>query len=82
MQITKDQIVNHIAEHLGIDPEVVKPMANFAMDLGADSLDLVEFVMELEEALEIEISDDEAAKILTVQDVFDFVANHWKEQIR
>jgi acyl carrier protein len=55
-----------VAEQLDVDIAEVKPESNFANDLGADSLDVVELVMALEEEFEIEISDEEAEKIATV----------------
>lgn len=58
-----------IVEQLGVDPERVKPEASFIDDLGADSLDIVELVMAMEEEFEIEIPDEDAEKLRTVQDV-------------
>lgn len=55
-----------VADQLDVDIAEVKPESNFANDLGADSLDVVELVMALEEEFEIEISDEEAEKIATV----------------
>jgi acyl carrier protein len=62
-----------VAEQLGVDESEVKPEANFANDLGADSLDTVELVMALEEEFDIEIPDEEAEKIATVQSAVDFI---------
>jgi len=67
-----------IAEQLGIEASKVKPAASFADDLGADSLDRVELVMALEEAFGVEIPDDDADKIVTVQDAIDYVQKHAK----
>ncbi len=67
-----------ICEQLGVSEEEVIPGASFIEDLGADSLDLVELVMALEEEYEVEISDEDAEKIRTVQDVLNYIANHKK----
>jgi len=64
-----------IAVHLGVEAAKVVPTASFAVDLGADSLDMVELVMEAEESFGIEITEDEAENLKTVQDAFDVVAN-------
>lgn len=63
-----------IADKLGIDPLKITPQASFVEDLGADSLDSVELVMALEEEFDIEISDDDAQKITTLQQVVEYVA--------
>jgi len=65
-------------EQLGIEASTVKPAASFVDDLGADSLDRVELVMALEEAFGVEIPDDDAEKIVTVQDAIDYVQKHAK----
>jgi acyl carrier protein len=66
-----------IIEQLSVDkPEKVIPEANFIDDLGADSLDTVELVMALEEEFDIEIPDEEAEKITTVQAVVDYINIH------
>lgn len=62
-----------VAEQLEIEPEKVTPEANFANDLNADSLDTVELVMALEEAFDVEIPDEAAEKITTVQAVVDYI---------
>jgi acyl carrier protein len=62
-----------IAEHLDTPEEEVIPEASFTDDLGADSLDLVELVMAMEEEFGIEISDEEAERIQTVQDAVTFI---------
>jgi len=62
-----------IAEYLGIDPKRVVPSANFIKDLDADSLDVVELVMAIEDRFEIEIEDFVAAEITIVQDVLDYL---------
>jgi len=64
------------AEKLSIEPDEVVPQASFVDDLGADSLDLVELIMALEEAFDIEISDEEAEKLQTVKDAIDYIKKH------
>ena len=65
-----------IVDQLGVDESEVVPTASFVEDLNADSLDLVELIMSLEEAFGMEISDEEAEKIVTVQDAIDYIAEH------
>jgi acyl carrier protein len=65
-----------IMEQLGVSEEEVKPEASFVDDLGADSLDLVELVMALEEEFGQEIPDEDAEKITTVQDAIDYINEH------
>jgi len=65
-----------ICEQLGVSTEEVVPTASFIEDLGADSLDLVELVMALEEEYDVEISDEDAEKIRTVQDVLNYIGSH------
>jgi acyl carrier protein len=65
-----------IVEQLGVNESEVTPEAKFVDDLGADSLDLVELVMALEEEYNMEISDEDAEKILTVGDAIEFIQSH------
>ena len=65
-----------IMEQLGVSEDEVKPEASFVDDLGADSLDLVELVMALEEEFGQEIPDEDAEKITTVQDAIDYINEH------
>ncbi len=65
-----------ICEQLGVNEEEVTPDASFIEDLGADSLDIVELVMALEEEYDMEITDEEAEKIRTVQDVVNYIESH------
>jgi len=64
------------AEKLSVEPDEVVPQASFVDDLGADSLDLVELIMALEEAFDIEISDEEAEKLQTVKDAINYIKKH------
>ena len=68
-----DEVKEVIVEQLNVASEEVKPEAKFVEDLGADSLDVVEMIMALEEKFEIEIPDSDAEKIQTVQDVVDYI---------
>jgi acyl carrier protein len=72
----EDKVKKIIAEKLSVDMEEVVPEASFVDDLGADSLDLVELIMSMEEEFDVEISDEDAEKITTVKDAFDYVATH------
>lgn len=65
-----------IVEQLGVNESEVTPEAKFVDDLGADSLDLVELVMALEEEYNMEISDEDAEKILTVGDAIEYIQTH------
>jgi acyl carrier protein len=68
-----EKIKQIVAEQLGVDDDEVTPTASFVDDLGADSLDTVELVMAFEEAFDIEIPDEDAEKIRTVQDAIKYV---------
>ena len=71
--VDEGKIRKIIAEQLGVKEEEVVPEASFVEDLGADSLDTVELVMALEEEFNIEIPDEDAEKILSVQNVMDYI---------
>ncbi|MBS0359246.1 MAG: acyl carrier protein [Proteobacteria bacterium] len=80
MSSIKDRVVDIIVEKLGVQKDQVQMNASFVEDLGADSLDTVELVMEFEEAFDVEIPDEQAEKITTVQQVVDYVEAHQKEK--
>ena len=65
-----------VAEQLGVDEAKIVPSAKFSEDLNADSLDLVEMIMSLEEEFGVEIPDEEAEKILTVGDALNYIDAH------
>jgi len=71
-----ERVRNVVAEQLGVDPEKVTPDAEFVQDLNADSLDLVELIMQLEEEFGVEISDEDAENIVTVGDALEFIQEH------
>ena len=74
-----DKVKQIVSEQLGVDEGEVTPSASFVDDLGADSLDVVELVMAFEEAFDIEIPDEDAEKIRTVQDANTYIAQHSKK---
>jgi acyl carrier protein len=67
-----------IVDQLGVDESEVIPSASFVEDLNADSLDLVELIMSLEEEFKLQISDEDAEKITTVQEAEDYIEEHLK----
>ncbi|QLB13564.1 acyl carrier protein [Bisgaardia hudsonensis] len=72
----EERVKKIIVEQLSVKEEDVKSEASFIEDLGADSLDTVELVMALEEEFDIEIPDEDAEKITTVQSAIDYVQNN------
>ena len=70
------RVLEIIVEQLGVSEEEVTMEASFIDDLGADSLDLVELIMAMEEEFSLEISDEDAEKIQTVQDVVNYITEH------
>ena len=70
-----EKVMDMIAEELGVERDEVKPEATFIEDLGADSLDVVELIMKMEEEFGISIPDEDAEKIKTVQDAIDYIKN-------
>ncbi len=75
----EDKIKDLIAEHLGVSMNELVPEASFIDDLGADSLDIVELVMAIEEEFGLEISDDDAEKIQTIGDAISYVDERQKD---
>ncbi len=69
-----EKVKGVIVDQLGVAEEAVTNEATFLDDLGADSLDIVELIMALEEAFDIEIPDEEVEKAITVKDVVDYIA--------
>ncbi len=69
----EDKVKEIIAKQLGVDSSEVKPEASFVDDLGADSLDTVELVMAFEEAFDVQIPDEDAEKIIKVQDAVAYI---------
>ncbi len=76
MASIEEKVKSIIVEQLGIPEDEVKPEASFIDDLGADSLDIVELVMAMEEEFEIEIPDEEAENIKTVGDAIKYINQH------
>lgn len=76
----KKEVIKIIKDHLNVDENEITPSASFLNDLGADSLDTVELVMALEEKFDIEISDEAAEKITTVQKAIDYITENVKEE--
>ena len=72
----EERVNKIVVEQLGVKEEDVTPDASFVDDLGADSLDTVELVMALEEEFETEIPDEDAEKITTVQQIYDYINSH------
>ncbi|HEY9909282.1 MAG TPA: acyl carrier protein [Thermosynechococcaceae cyanobacterium] len=73
-----EKVQKIVSEQLGVDTGEVNPQASFANDLGADSLDVVELVMALEEEFDVEIPDEAAEQIATVQSAVDYIGNQLK----
>lgn len=71
--MNKEKIINLIAEQLDAAPENLTMETNLIEDLGADSLDIADLVMELEEQLDVEISDEDLAKLKTVGDIVEYI---------
>jgi acyl carrier protein len=76
MGANEEKVIDIIVDKLGVDRAEVTPEAVFVDDLGADSLDLVELIMAMEEEFGFEIADEEAEKMRTVQDVISFIQAH------
>ncbi|MBI4445594.1 MAG: acyl carrier protein [Acidobacteria bacterium] len=78
MASVEEKVKSIIVDQLGVNESDVTPDAHFVDDLGADSLDTVELVMKFEEDFDIEIPDEDAEKIQTVQDAIDYIQAHRK----
>lgn len=76
MSNVETKVKKIVAEQLGVDLESISNEKSFVDDLGADSLDTVELVMALEDEFELEIADDDAEKITTVQNAIDYILSH------
>ena len=68
-----------VGKQLGIEPNKIKPEANFGQELGADSLDVVELVIAIEDEFEMDIEDKAASQIATVQDALNYIESRWEK---
>lgn len=75
-----EKIRDVIVEQLGVEPDDVKLESSFIDDLGADSLDIVELIMALEEEFDMEIPDEDAEKLSTVNDVVEYIKSHQNQE--
>ncbi len=80
MPSVEERVVEIVCENLGVNKDQVKRETRFIEDIGADSLDIVELVMELEEEFEINIPDDQAEKIKTVGEAIDYIEGEIKKK--
>ena len=71
-----EEVKNALSEHLGVDQSEIKEDSKLVDDLGADSLDLVELTMDLEEKFEIKIPDEDASKLVDVKSIVDYISSH------
>ncbi|HLZ80913.1 MAG TPA: acyl carrier protein [Ktedonobacteraceae bacterium] len=76
MATVSERLKKIVVDQLGVDEAEVVPNASFVEDLNADSLDLVELIMSLEEEFKLQISDEDAEKITTVQEAEDYIEEH------
>ena len=75
----EQKVIEIVCEHLAVNKEQVTRSTNFIEDIGADSLDIVELIMELEEEFDIQIPDEQAEKIQTVGQAIDYISAHAKK---
>lgn len=75
-QAIEERVKSIISDQLGVSEDEVKPESKFIEDMGADSLDIVELIMAMEEEFEVEIPDEEAEKIRNVNDVISYIKNN------
>jgi len=80
MEDNLTRLQNIVGQQLGIEVIKVKPEADFSKELGADSLDVVELVMAIEDEFDIEIEDQKASQIATVQDALDYIEGRWNKE--
>lgn len=80
MATLTERVIDIVAEQLGVEKDKITPETSFVNDLGADSLDTVELVMELEEEFDINIPDDAAEKIQTVGQAIEFIEKYNEKQ--
>jgi acyl carrier protein len=78
MPVVEEKVIQIIVDQLGVEASEVVPEASFVDDLGADSLDQVELIMAFEEDFDLEIPDDDAGKIATVQDAIAYIQKNAK----
>ena len=76
MSDVTSRVINVVAEQLSVEAAEIRPESSFQDDLGADSLDLVELIMAMEEEFDIKIDDEAAQKLKTVQKAVDFINDH------
>ena len=76
----EQRVIEIVCEHLAVSKEQVTRATNFQDDIGADSLDIVELIMELEEEFDIQIPDDQAEKIKTVGEAIDYIEKESKKK--
>ena len=79
MSETTEQVIAIVAEKLGVDQEKIKPFSSFVGDLGADSLDMGELLMNLEDNFKMTIPDEDAEEIKTVGDAVEYIDKHKSE---
>jgi acyl carrier protein len=80
MPTVEERVKNIVADQLGVELKDIRPESSFIDDLGADSLDTVELVMALEEEFGMEIPDEDAEKIRTIQQTVDYIQSHSKQE--